>query len=495
MAKNHETMPSDVLNSIQLRDEFASALSELYKKEVPLYSDLLQLVSKINDEILENDEVLRKQLKESNSLSRLNLERHGAIRLASAEEMVELTRFLRVLDMHPVGYYDLSTPPASLPIHATCFRPLSIESLNISPFRLFVSLLRSDLLPADPNIREIFQSSTGKHQLFSDRVTELIVHAEQRGGSLPRTLASEFISEALPSFKFHKTSELTTASYSILANCSPLLADILAFPNPHINHLTPRTLDISAVQLALLANPKFQAKKSGIEGPPSSLVCPILLRQTSFNAVAETVSFSDGKTGLHTARFGEIEQRGAAVTPFGRHVYDRLLVQSPSRCAFEEELVRAVPTSWEKLRRAGWIWVRYHLLKPVPETEIVTAVEVASVNEAVELLLERKLITFSPITYEDFLPASAAGIFASNLNIESTPQVLRTLADEYGGQKQSVSHMYQVVSSPKKQLEAILARVPGVWLRDEMEIYRDIQEASMWECVHFFNSKIKVTAN
>ncbi|MFP1452003.1 2-oxoadipate dioxygenase/decarboxylase family protein [Escherichia coli] len=36
----------------------------------------------------------------------------------------------------------------------------------------------------------------------------------------------------------------------------------------------------------------------------------MLLRQTSFKALEETVLFAGQKQGTHTARFGEIEQRG-----------------------------------------------------------------------------------------------------------------------------------------------------------------------------------------
>lgn len=61
-----------------------------------------------------------------------------------------------------------------------------------------------------------------------------------------------------------------------------------------------------------------------IEGPPRREV-PILLRQTSFKALEETVLFAGQKQGTHTARFGEIEQRGVALTPKGRQLYDDLL--------------------------------------------------------------------------------------------------------------------------------------------------------------------------
>src|SRR5690606_24126372 len=94
------------------------------------------------------------------------------------------------------------------------------------------------------------------------------------------------------------------------------------------NHLTPRTLDIDAAQAGMLAR-GLQAKAL-IEGPPRRAV-PILLRQTSFKALEEEVSYpdNDGKLvpGSHTARFGEIEQRGLALTPAGRELYDRLLAE------------------------------------------------------------------------------------------------------------------------------------------------------------------------
>ncbi|MGS8722462.1 2-oxoadipate dioxygenase/decarboxylase family protein, partial [Salmonella enterica subsp. enterica serovar Infantis] len=49
------------------------------------------------------------------------------------------------------------------------------------------------------------------------------------------------------------------------------------------------------------------------------------LRQTSFKEIEEQVLFVDEKQGTHTARFGEIEQRGVALTPKGRRLYDELL--------------------------------------------------------------------------------------------------------------------------------------------------------------------------
>ena len=85
-----------------------------------------------------------------------------------------------------------------------------------------------------------------------------------------------------------------------------------ASPGCHINHLTPRTLDIDRVQELM---PKYGIEpKILIEGPPRREV-PVLLRQTSFKALEEPVLFAGEHKGTHTARFGEIEQRGVALNP------------------------------------------------------------------------------------------------------------------------------------------------------------------------------------
>ena len=73
------------------------------------------------------------------------------------------------------------------------------------------------------------------------------------------------------------------------------------------------------------------APKAIVEGPPTPQmrhpVAPDL-----FKALEEPVSFqsADGnwRQGTHTARFGEIEQRGIALTPKGRALYDELLASA-----------------------------------------------------------------------------------------------------------------------------------------------------------------------
>ncbi len=193
-----------------------------------------------------------------------------------------------------------------------------------------------------------------------------------------------------------------------------LIADVVCFHGPHINHLTPRTLDIDEVQRRMPAagmNPK-----EVIEGPPRR-DCPILLRQTSFKALEEPIRFAGERQGTHTARFGEIEQRGVALTAEGRALYDRLLTESRRRTkglanAEHQRVLAEVfadfPDTETELRRQGLAFFEYQLTEAGREAGTVAETEL-------EALIEQGLVTARPITYEDFLPVSAAGIFQSNL--------------------------------------------------------------------------------
>ncbi|KAI8651075.1 DUF1338 domain-containing protein [Fusarium keratoplasticum] len=317
----------------ELRTNFASAMSAIYRKEVPLYGDLINIVRDVNTLTLQ-----KRQASDASTTSaairtsseRLTLERHGAIRLGTPYELQTVRRIFKILGMHPVGYYDLSL--AGLPMHATCFRPTEVSSLDKNPFRVFTTLLRPELL-ASEEARELSLTLLGGRKIFTDKLLELLDRAESQGGRLDKDQAEVFIPQALLTFSWKSVAAATFSQYNLIKAEHPILADIACFQSSHINHLTPRTLDIDAVQEAMQR--AGMAIKSCIEGPPLRK-CPILLRQTSFLALEEAVKFptDGGKTedGLveasHKARFGEIEERGAAVTAKGRELYDRLLNES-----------------------------------------------------------------------------------------------------------------------------------------------------------------------
>ena len=400
-----------------IRAAFSAAMSAMYRNEVPAYGTLMELVADINAATLDKQPELRASLEATETLDRICEERHGAIRLGTEAELAMMRRVFAVMGMFPVGYYDLSE--AGVPVHSTAFRPVGEEALKVNPFRVFTSLLRLDLI-ADPELRAAAREILARRRIFSDSAVALVVQAERDGG-LSQEDAGRFVAEVLNTFRWHEEASVGRALYDRLHAAHRLIADVVSFKGPHINHLTPRTLDIDAVQEEMPR--RGIAPKAVIEGPPSR-ACPILLRQTSFKAIEERVSFPDAGGGLssgsHTARFGEIEQRGVALTPRGRALYDRLLNEARAsvlpaadgsnaqayRAALQESFA-AFPDDWNAIRKAG---LGYFLYSIVPGADLSK-----HAGAGIEALVEAGAVRFDPIVYEDFLPVSAAGIFQSNL--------------------------------------------------------------------------------
>ena len=398
-----------------LRSRFSRAMSDMYKQEVPLYGDLLALVGEVNRETLEAQPALAESLQRTGETERLEMERHGAIRLGTAQELATIRRLFAVLGMQPVGYYDLTS--AGVPVHSTAFRAVHEQALQASPFRVFTSLLRLELID-NPALRERAQAILTQRQIFTPLALRLIERFESQGG-LSEEDGERFVEQALETFRWHRDATVTAAEYKALHDEHRLIADVVAFKGPHINHLTPRTLDIDRVQAGMPA--KGISPKAVIEGPPTRKH-PILLRQTSFKALQEKVAFTDQSDALgsHTARFGEIEQRGAALTAKGRALYDRLLNASrealagfPAEGNAKEymallaEQFSEFPDDLAQMRTQGLAFFRYFVTEGR-----------ASAKEPIEdlqVLIDAGQIRFEPLVYEDFLPVSAAGIFQSNL--------------------------------------------------------------------------------
>jgi 2-oxoadipate dioxygenase/decarboxylase len=383
-------------------------MSRMYQAEVPQYGVLMDIVASVNAATLRAQPALDRRIVENGEFTRLNVERHGAIRVGTAQEMAFMRRLFAVMGMQPVGYYDLSV--AGVPVHSTAFRPVDAEALKQNPFRVFASLLRLELIQ-DQGVRREAAAILAKRSIFTPGCLTLIARAEEQGG-LDAAHAQQFVSEALETFRWHRQTTVSADTYRRLRAAHPLIADVTCFHGPHINHLTPRTLDIDAAQVEMII--RGLSAKAVIEGPPRRDV-PILLRQTSFKALNEPVAFrgADGslEEGAHTARFGEIEQRGVALTPKGRALYDRLLAetqqQAPSTSGYAQVLgglFKTFPDNETDLRREGLAYFRYR----------ITGAQ-TRVGDDIEAGIAGGAVSAEPITYEDFLPISAAGIFRSNL--------------------------------------------------------------------------------
>lgn len=442
----------------QLRLAFAHALSRMYKSEVPQYSTLQRLVDKVNNQ-------------HGSSLLLTDVPRHGAVRLASLAELRMAARFFNILGMKSVGHYDLSA--AGLPIHATAFRPVTQEGLSMAPFRIFASVLRPELLADSlrPLARNLLSQRT---PVFSQRTVDLLEQAESRGGVLASE-ADDLIQGGCETLAWRNQVSITKREYETLKademGNGDLLIDIMAFRNPHLNHLTPATVNIDAVHRAMPG--VGLVPKDRVEGPPERM-CNILLRQTSFLAVDEGIVFDGtedkGERGSHCARFGEIEQRGAALTPEGRRRYDSVIAEATRLDLLGEDKVveyealfnKAFPDDWDELRDQGLIWVEYRLTEKARSAAdlhgVVQSVGVHTIQQAVEA----GLVSWEPILYEDFLPLSAAGIFQSNLHHDSTVRMERS-AEE-------------ATADSKRQLREILGERG---MMDEMDLYESQQQESI----------------
>ncbi|WP_445178879.1 2-oxoadipate dioxygenase/decarboxylase HglS [Pseudomonas sp. McL0111] len=443
-----------------IRQRFSKAMSDMYREEVPLYGALMELVEQTNRDVLAREPDIARRLDSTGEIQRLDMERHGAIRVGTAQELATLARLFAVMGMQPVGYYDLT--PAGVPVHSTAFRAVHETALQVSPFRVFTSLLRLELIE-DPELRAFAQSVLDQRSIFTPAALRLISQAETVGG-LDEVEAAEFVLQALETFRWHHSATVTAAQYQTLSAQHRLIADVVAFKGPHINHLTPRTLDIDIVQAQMPAH--GITPKAVVEGPPRRQ-CPILLRQTSFKALDEPIAFTDqsDSRGSHSARFGEIEQRGAALTPKGRQLYDRLLNAARDELGeFPNEANAArynalmsrhfgeFPDSVEGMREQDLAYFRY----------VVTEKGHAAPGNAgasLQECLREGHVKAEPLVYEDFLPVSAAGIFQSNLG---------DAAQTHYGEH-----------SNRQAFEQALGR-PTI---DELGLYAETQQRSIDECL------------
>jgi uncharacterized glyoxalase superfamily metalloenzyme YdcJ len=450
--------------SHDIRARFSAAMSAMYREEVPAYATLLELVADINAAALHDDPALAQELSATDGLDRLAEERHGAIRLGTPGELATMRRVFAVMGMEPVGYYDLGV--AGIPVHATAFRPVDPDELAANPFRVFTSLLRPETIN-DAGLRAEAEAILAERAIFTDEALRLTQRAEAEGG-LTAVEAEAFVEAVLETFRWHPRAAVDADTYRRLHDTHRLIADVVSFRGPHINHLTPRTLDIDAAQAAMPE--RGITPKAVVEGPPRR-ACPILLRQTSFKAIEEPVTFPAGASGEseghHTARFGEIEQRGAALTPAGRARYDELLAAARAEVtpaadganaeAYRDALQRAFaafPDDWATMRAAGLAYFHYAL------TEAGEAAAAAGGAPGdVEALIGQGLVRFDPIIYEDFLPVSAAGIFQSNLGDG---------AGEGGGSDASRAAFEQAL---------------GARVHDEFALYAEREQRSLSACL------------
>lgn len=362
----------------QLRAQFARGLSRMYGAEVPAYHTLVEVSSGVNSAFAGT----HSQAHRLGSLQRVTAERHGAIRVGNAAELAQVAELFSAFGMYPVGYYDLREAATPVPVVSTAFRPIDPDELAHNPFRVFTSMLAvADERFFSPALADRVRRFLAQRRLFDPA---LIAQARQisTGGGCPAEDADTFVAAAVSAFALSRE-PIDRDWYQELSAVSAVAADIAGVTTTHINHLTPRVLDIDELHRAMTA--RGIAMIDDIQGPPRTEGPQVLLRQTSFRALAEPRRFRDEAgavtDGTLRVRFGEVEQRGVALTPAGRQRFDAAMACENPAAAWN----RYFPATDEQMAGTG-------------------------------LAYYRRGDPTQPVVYEDFLPASAAGIFRSNLD-------------------------------------------------------------------------------
>ena len=316
-----------------LRAEFAVRLAGLYGTEVPAYNTLVEVSREVNESFVAARGADAERL---GSIDRVTAERHGAIRVGSPRELAQAARVFAGFGMYPVGFYDLrDASTSSVPVVSTAFRPVDPAELARNPFRVFTSML----VATD---RRFFDAETqARLETFVGAADPVRARAARAGRPLRPTRAASTpptptaSSTWRPQRSRWPTEPVDHDWYFTLERISAVAADIGGVPSTHINHLTPRVLDIDDLYARMEA--RGIAMIDEIQGPPDWEGPDVLLRQTSFKALAEERQFryADGsvRPGSLRVRFGEVEQRGVALTAGGRDLYDRMVaeVDRPAR--------------------------------------------------------------------------------------------------------------------------------------------------------------------
>jgi uncharacterized glyoxalase superfamily metalloenzyme YdcJ len=378
----------------RLRELFAAGLSAMYGSEVPAYTTLVEVSTQVNRDYAARNAGAQRL----GSLSRVTAERHGAIRVGTPDELAAVADLFCAFGMVPVGYYDLRDAVSPVPVVSTAFRPIDSQELARNPFRVFTSMLAlrdSRFFHAD--LRARVQTFLGRRQLFDPALIARAGMIAAAGGCAADE-ADDFVTRAVAAFALSRQ-PIEKSWYDELSGVSAVAADIAGVTSTHINHLTPRVLDIDELYRRMTA--RGVRMIDAIQGPPRWDGPAVLLRQTSFRALAEPRRFrtDDGTVteGSLRVRFGEVEARGVALTPKGRERYDAAMAT-------------ADPAE---------VWDQYF---PATDDEMA----------AQGLAYYRGGDPSKPVVYEDFLPASAAGIFRSNLDRDTETPAASGIADDSG---------------------------------------------------------------
>ena len=305
-------------------------------------------------------------------------------------------------------------------------------------------LVATDRRFFDAETQARLEEFVGARTLFGPELLELADRSADQGG-LDAADADRFLDLATAAFEL-STEPVDHDWYFALERISAVAADIGGVPSTHINHLTPRVLDIDDLYQRMEARGITMIDE--IQGPPDWEGPDVLLRQTSFKALAEERQFRHAD-GSVRARLAAGPVRGGRAARRRAHRPGARPLRPDGRRG------RRPPRRGAGRHAPGSRWPAEVWRENLPNTERELALQRTGVlhlprgdpasfdrRRALSLreLVEAGVLVPEPIVYEDFLPRSAAGIFQSNLTDEGsrdddllgTPYDLDTLSEVIG---------------------------------------------------------------
>ena len=213
----------------------------MYGREVPAYETLVEVTREINAEVVGRDGGDAERL---GSIGRVSAERHGAIRVGTPRELAQAARVFAAFGMHPVGFYDLRDAGAGCgaggidgvpPARRGRAGPQPVPGLHLDAGR------RRPRATSTPTPRPGCRRSWPPGCCSRPSCSTLADRAAAEGG-LPdatRTAAAPRDGRVRA-----VVDPVDRAWYDHLERISAVAADIGGVPTTHLNHLTPRVLDI-----------------------------------------------------------------------------------------------------------------------------------------------------------------------------------------------------------------------------------------------------------
>ena len=288
--------------------------------------------------------------------------------------------------MYPVGFYDLRDAASPVPVVSTAFRPIDPDELDRNPFRVFTSMLATaDARFFSPELRARVERFLAGRQLFDPALIAEARRIASDGGA-DRDRAARFVAAAVAAFALSRE-PIDRGWYDELSRVSAVAADIAGVTTTHINHLTPRVLDID--ELYRRMSMRGVTMIDAIQGPPRT-------DRPRRVVAADVVSGARRAAALPRCRRHGVRRHAAGALRRGRGARRRPDARrqatlrrgdgdsrSRPRCG-----ITTSPRTDDEMAASGLAY--YHGGDPT-----------------------------KPVVYEDFLPASAAGIFRSNLDTDT----------------------------------------------------------------------------